>query len=122
MEKNERIVRYTAEELDEMVRRGEDRTDWARLDAMTPEEIEANVDAEDEGNFEYDNPDNYIIGTPLPLRDVTLRIDGDILDWFAAHAKRGLDRDVNQVLRRHVEGRKRQELMESKEAALRKAR
>ena len=29
MEKNEHIVRYTAAELDEMLRRGEDLTNWA---------------------------------------------------------------------------------------------
>jgi hypothetical protein len=29
------IVRYTAEELDEMIRQGESRTDWAKVDAMT---------------------------------------------------------------------------------------
>ena len=39
MTKNERIVRYTAEEIDEMLRRGEDETDWAKVYAMTEEEL-----------------------------------------------------------------------------------
>ena len=122
MGSNERIARYTDEELREMVRCGEDRTDWARIDAMTPEEIKANVDVEDEGDFSQVDPDDYIIGYPHPPREVTLRIDGDILDWFAAHHEHGLDRDINQVLRRHVEAHKRQALKEAQEAAARVAR
>ena len=34
MQNQERIVRYTAGEIDEMRRRGEDLTDFARLDAI----------------------------------------------------------------------------------------
>lgn len=34
MQKNERIVRYTADELDDMIRRGEDRTDWERVNNL----------------------------------------------------------------------------------------
>jgi hypothetical protein len=45
----ERIVRYTADEIDEMIRRGESRTDWAYVDALTEEELEASIDFEDEG-------------------------------------------------------------------------
>jgi hypothetical protein len=35
------MASYTAEELRAMVARGEDQTDWARLDAMTEAELEA---------------------------------------------------------------------------------
>ena len=49
MQNGERIVRYTADELDEMLRRGESQTDWARVDAMTEEELEASIDHEEEG-------------------------------------------------------------------------
>lgn len=41
--KKENIVRYTAEELAEMRARGESRTDWAKVDAMTEEELEAAI-------------------------------------------------------------------------------
>ena len=40
MRKNETIVRYTAEEIDAMIARGEDRTDWERVNALTAEEID----------------------------------------------------------------------------------
>lgn len=37
MQKSERIVRYTEQELDEMLRRGEDRSNLARLDTEVVE-------------------------------------------------------------------------------------
>ncbi len=52
MQKSKGIVRYTADELDEMLRRGKDRTDWARVDALTEEELEAAID-HDEGTFDW---------------------------------------------------------------------
>ncbi len=35
MQNDERIVRCTAEEIDDTLCRGEDQTDWTRVDAMT---------------------------------------------------------------------------------------
>ena len=35
--RKENIVRYTAEEIDEMLARGEDQTDWERVRNMTEE-------------------------------------------------------------------------------------
>lgn len=43
MKKKERIVSYTAEELDAMEARGEDRTDWPRVDATTEEQLAADT-------------------------------------------------------------------------------
>jgi hypothetical protein len=37
------IVSYTPEELRAMIARGEDLTDWARVDAMTEAELEAAI-------------------------------------------------------------------------------
>ena len=44
-----RIVRTTLEEAKARIARGEDRTDWARVDALTEEELEASIDFEEEG-------------------------------------------------------------------------
>jgi hypothetical protein len=46
MRKFGNIVRYTAKELDELRQKGESRTDWARVDAMTEEELEASIAAD----------------------------------------------------------------------------
>ena len=43
MAKKEHIVRYTAEELQAMSARGEDRTDWVRAGATTQAELETQV-------------------------------------------------------------------------------
>ncbi len=43
MQKSKVIVRCAADELDEMLRRGVSQTDWARVDAMTEDEVEANA-------------------------------------------------------------------------------
>ena len=42
--KEEHIVSYTAEELDEMIARGESQTDWHKVRCMTDEDIEQNAD------------------------------------------------------------------------------
>ena len=39
-------VRYSAEEIDEMLARGESRTDWAAVKAMTEAELEASIAAD----------------------------------------------------------------------------
>ena len=54
MTKTERLVQYTAAEIDAMLARGEDRTDWERLRKLTDEEVEASIDFEEEGEFDWD--------------------------------------------------------------------
>jgi len=68
MQKNERIVRYTASEIDDMLRRGEDQTDWPRVDAMTEEELEASIDHEEEGEFDWSTVQ---VGIPGPKQQLT---------------------------------------------------
>src|SRR5699024_5879091 len=80
-ESEERIVRYTAEELAEMRRRGETETDWERLKNLTEEELEASIDFEEEGEIDWDVA--YIgAGPPFTEADLTFRCDADIFDWF----------------------------------------
>ena len=49
MAKSEHMVSYTAEELEDMRRQGETYTDWAKVDALTEEVLEASIDFEEEG-------------------------------------------------------------------------
>ncbi len=53
MRKGESMRSYTAEELEAMRRRGEDRTDWAKVDAMTEADLERAI-AEDEDERDLD--------------------------------------------------------------------
>ena len=55
MANGEDIRRYTLEEIRAMRERGEDRTDWAKVDAMTEEDIEAAIASDpDEAGIEWD--------------------------------------------------------------------
>jgi uncharacterized protein (DUF4415 family) len=99
------IVRYTAEEIDEMLRRGEDRTDWAKVDAMTEEELEASIAADPDDTHEEPDWSQAIMGLPpLPpaRKHISLRLDADVLDWFKATGKDYRAR-INDVLRAYVE-------------------
>ena len=102
-------MRYTAEEIDEMLRRGESRTDWAKFDAMTEEELEASIAADpDDTHEELDWSKAFKGLPPFPpaKKHISLRIDADVLDWFKATG-RGYQTRINHVLRAYVESRKR---------------
>ncbi|MDQ3655075.1 MAG: BrnA antitoxin family protein [Chloroflexota bacterium] len=116
MQKSGTIVSYTAEEIDEMLARGESQSDWAAADAMTEEELEAAIASDpDEAGLGYQPPnwDNVIIGFPKPKRQLTVRLDSDIIEWFKATGK-GYQTRMNAVLRSYVEAEKRQDLERQK--------
>lgn len=101
MQRSGRIVRYTAEELAEMRRRGESQTDWARAAATTLEEVEAQIAADpDEAGMVYDW-DNATTEMPKPKAELHMRIDGDVLDYFRKTGK-GYQTRINAVLRSYV--------------------
>jgi uncharacterized protein (DUF4415 family) len=81
-------------------------TDWARLDAMTEEEIERNA-ADDPDNPPWTDEDwaNARVVWPQGKAPVTLRIDKDILHWFKRQG-RGYQTRINAVLRAFVEAQK----------------
>ncbi len=95
-------VIYTDRELKEMIERGEDLTDWARVAALTDEKVEASVDFEDEGVFDWSKAQ---VGFPDPKRQLTVRIDGDVIEWFKAQGK-GYQTRMNAVLRAYVDAQK----------------
>ena len=101
--KNEHIVRYTAEEMADMVRRGESRTNWDRVRALTSEEIEASIDYEDEGTFDfsraYTGPfDPVAMDDPANWRE-SVSLEAEIVDWFRAHHPDTWRERINAVLR-----------------------
>jgi len=78
MQKSERIVSYTVEELEEMEARGEDLTDWDRVRSLTYEEIEASIDYEEEGQFDLERGR----AKPDRPRPESIGIDDDVHAWF----------------------------------------
>ena len=96
------IVRYTVDEIEELIRRGEDRTDWERVRNMTDEEVEANIDREDEGHFDLSKGFSTS-GPPLSRTDATEpHVDADILAWFGRRGS-GRTGEINDVLRAYIE-------------------
>jgi uncharacterized protein (DUF4415 family) len=108
VKKNGDIVSYTAEELRAMIERGEDRTDWARVDAMTEEELEAAIASDpDWADIPRDWYERATPHYPESMRkQVSLRIDPDILAWFKRQGP-GYRKRINAALRAFVETQKR---------------
>lgn len=104
MTSEENIVRYSADELDEMIRRGETLTDWERVRNMTDEEIEANIDSDDEGEFDWSTlrAVNVKFG-----RRANVLVDEDTFDWFRVNAPEDVQDRINTVLRDYVEAERR---------------
>jgi hypothetical protein len=63
MRKKENIVRYTAEQIRQMIARGEDKSDWKRVNAMSQAEVERLAD-EEEGPLPDGWESTIIIGLP----------------------------------------------------------
>ena len=106
MKKKGDIARYTAEEISAMLARGESRTDWAAVKAMTEEELEASIAADADDVHEPVDWTQAVEGMPPRKRDIHIRIDEDVLDWFR-QAGRGYQTRINNVLRAFMESRKR---------------
>jgi uncharacterized protein (DUF4415 family) len=99
----ERIVRYTLEEIEEKIAKGGDRSDWARVDAMTDEDILANMrDDPDWADFIDVDWSKAKIVVPAPKTSISIRLDADIVDFFKATGK-GYQTRINAVLRHYMD-------------------
>ena len=106
MKKSGDTARYTAEQLATMRRRGESRTDWARLDATTETELEASISADPDDVHEAPQWDQAVLGLPPRKEHINIRVDTDVLEWFR-QTGRGYQTRMNNVLRAFVESRRR---------------
>jgi uncharacterized protein (DUF4415 family) len=108
MKRDGDIVSYTVEELEEMRARGQSKTDWARVDALTEMQLEAAI-ASDPAWADIPR-DWYKHAAPYYPKEhkkqVTLRIDPDILAWFKRQG-RGYQTRINAALRAFVEAHER---------------
>lgn len=99
MPKKKSIVRYTTKQLDKMP----SQTDWAKVDAITQEEILAQ--AKEDGTLLEGWEKLVIPGLPPGKEAVKLRIDRDVLRWYRATGK-GYQTRMNQVLRTYAAAHK----------------
>jgi uncharacterized protein (DUF4415 family) len=104
----ERIVRYKVGQVPK------GNTDWARLDAMTEEEIEANALSDpDAPPLSDDFWKDAIVIVREPKRPVQLRLDPDVLLWFKSQGP-GYQTRINAVLRSYMNAQESRTAQESK--------
>jgi uncharacterized protein (DUF4415 family) len=109
MARKENIVSYTAEEIAAMRARGEDRTDWAAVDAKTDAQIAADTASDPAWDGIPEDWYTDAVARTGPLirptenkRQVTMRFDADVLEYFRRQG-RGWQGRMNAVLRSFVE-------------------
>lgn len=105
MTKNGDTMRYSDKELATKRRRGESRTDWAKVDAMSEANLEASIAADPDEAHDQADWTHAVIGLPPRKQDIHIRLDADVLDWFKSTGK-GYQTRINNVLRAFVESRR----------------
>jgi uncharacterized protein (DUF4415 family) len=77
------------------------KTDWAALDALTDEEIEAAVRNDpDAVPLDIDWSDGVVV-IPAKKKAISIRIDEDVLDYFKSDGD-GYQGRINAVLRSYM--------------------
>jgi len=107
MQKDKPIVRASAEEIQSMKDRGESRTDWERVRALTQADADRLAE-EDDGVLPAGWESQVEIGLPTKKQDVHIRLDSDVLSWFKRQGP-GYQTRINSVLRAFVRSRERAE-------------
>jgi len=77
MAKRRDIERYSADHLEAKRRRGESRTDWAKVDAMTENELEASIAADPDDVHKEPDWSQAVKGLPPHQEHINIRIDSD---------------------------------------------
>lgn len=95
------------EHEDGRLERVKDKTDWARVDAMTDDEIEAAArsDPDWEGLLDIDWS-QVEISRPARKQPISIRLDEDVLNFFK-HEGAGYQKRINAVLRSYMSASKR---------------
>lgn len=76
-------------------------TDWARIDAMTDDDI----DTSDIPPLTEDFFNHATVRVPKRAETITVQVDADVLDWFKAQGD-DYERRVNAALRIYAEAHK----------------
>ncbi|ANV99589.1 BrnA antitoxin family protein [Bradyrhizobium icense] len=78
------------------------KTDWARVDALTDEEIaKAVANDPDAAAIDVDWSDAVLV-IPAKKRAISIRVDEDVLDFFKKEGD-GYQRRINAVLRSYMQ-------------------
>jgi len=103
LDENRHVVRHSDGRLE--IQSGQ--TDWARVDALSEEDIEAAM-ADDPDWAEFEEIDWSKVEVRLfkPKQAISIRLDPDVLDFFKAEGP-GYQGRINTVLRHYVETKRR---------------
>ena len=104
MRKKSGTVRYTAKQIKSKITRGEDRTNWTKVDAVTGAKLEASIRADADDVRAEPDWTQTVMGIPAPKDHINIRIDHDVLEWFKKNG-RGYQTLMNNVLRAFVQTR-----------------
>jgi len=78
------------------------KTDWARVDALTDEDIEkAIANDPDAAPLDIDWSDAVLV-IPAKKKAISIRVDEDVLDFFKKQGE-GYQRRINAVLRSYMQ-------------------
>jgi uncharacterized protein (DUF4415 family) len=107
---------HIVEHSDGRLERRKSETDWARLAAMTDEEVEASI-ADDPDWQEFRDIDWSKAELTIPPKKnaISIRIDEDVLAYFKKQGA-GYQRRMNAVLRSYMEQRRRASAQKKKRA------
>jgi len=97
------------EHADGRLEKTHDKTDWARVDALTDAEIEAAMrdDPDWADLVDVDWSDLEVV-RPQRKTPISIRLDSDVLEYFRREG-RGYQTHINAVLRSYMEQRKKSE-------------
>lgn len=100
------IKRYTTGELQKLAERGESRTDVARVEAMSDDDVERVIASDPEWEGVSDNWHEQAEAVmPRPKVPVSIRLDADLIEHFRSTG-RGWQTRINAILRAYKEARK----------------
>jgi len=105
MRKKNGTVLYTAKQIKNKIARGEDRTNWAKVNATTGARLETSIRADVDDVHSDPDWTQSVMGIPSPKEHINIRIDHDVLEWFKKNG-RGYQTLMNNVLRAFVQTRK----------------
>lgn len=104
MKKKEHITHGSAKSIKSALTRGKSRSDWAAVKAMAQTKVER-LARSDDGALPKGWEDTAFTGMPARKKDVHIRLDTDIIDWFKNHGA-GYQTRINAVLRSFVQSRR----------------
>lgn len=100
------IVSYSLDEIRQKISSEQDKTDWARVDAQTDEDIERAM-RDDPDWAEWIDVDwsKAVVVVPAAKKSISIRLDEEVIDFFKSTG-RGYQTRMNAILRHYVREQK----------------